>query len=73
MEVILKMTTEQALSWRGWLIGYLNAALSGITAGGASMFFGLTWQKALGVAGAAAWMSLGKWMAQHPLPGSPAD
>jgi len=59
------------MNWKQWLIGLANALLSGLTAGGAGVYVGLTWQKALAVAGAAGWMSFAKWIAQHPLPGAP--
>ncbi len=58
------------MNWKQWGIGALNAVLSGITGGGASMYAGLGWKQAAGVAGACAWMSFSKWIAQHPLPGA---
>ena len=56
-------------TWKVWLVGAANATISGVTAGGASIFVGVEWHKALIIAGAAAYGSFCKWFAQHPLPG----
>ena len=59
--------------WKQWLIGAANAILSALTSGGISFGVGVTWKKALLIAGGSAIVSLGKWIAQHPLPGTPPE
>lgn len=56
--------------WKQWLTGAANAAISGLTSGGVSFGVGVDWKKALIIAGGSVIVSLGKWIAQHPLPGS---
>ena len=59
------------MDWKTWMKGLLNAMISALTAGGTGVFVGVGWRKALSIAGASAFVSLGKWIAQHPLPGTP--
>ena len=58
-------------TWKAWLTGAGNAVLSALTSGGLSVYVGVGWKKALLIAGGSALMSFGKWIAQHPLPGTP--
>jgi len=57
-------------TWKAWLTGAANAALSGVTGGGISAGLGIGWHKALIVAGGCAFVSFSKWFSQHPLPGA---
>lgn len=59
------------MNWKQWFIGAGNAILSALTSGGISFGVGVSWKKVLLIAGGSALMSFGKWIAQHPLPGSP--
>lgn len=59
------------MNWKQWFIGAGNAIISGLTSGGISFGVGVTWKKALLIAGGSAVVSFGKWIAQHPLPGTP--
>lgn len=54
---------------KAWLIGVLNAAISGVTTGAAGLVLGIGIQKAAIMLGASAVMSMLKWMVQHPIPG----
>jgi hypothetical protein len=59
--------------WKQWLSGAANAVLSAVTSGGLAGYLGVGWKKALLIAGGSALMSFGKYLAQHPLPGAPAQ
>jgi hypothetical protein len=54
---------------KSWLIGAANAALSGVTTGASGLVLGIGWKKAAIMLGVSAVVSLGKWYAQHPIPG----
>ena len=58
--------------WKQWFTGAANAILSALTSGGISFGVGVSWKKTLLIAAGSAVMSFGKWIAQHPLPGTPA-
>lgn len=59
--------------WKSWLIGAANAIISGLASGIGGLTLGIGWHKALALAFISAFVSLAKWMGQHPLPGSPPD
>lgn len=59
------------MNWKQWLIGLANGAVSGVLSGGTAQFLGVGWKKALAIAGVSLLGSVGKWMAQHPMPGAP--
>lgn len=54
---------------KAWLIGAVNAILSGTFAAVGSSLAGLTLKQGVIVVGTAAIGSFAKWMAQHPIPG----
>jgi len=58
-------------TWKAWLTGLANAAVSGVASGGTASLVGIGWQKALSIAGVSAAVSAVKWLGQHPLPGTP--
>lgn len=58
---------------KAWLIGALNALISGAASAVGGMALGIGWRKALEIALISGIVSLSKWMAQHQLPGTPAD
>jgi hypothetical protein len=60
------------MNWKAWGVGALNAVISGLTSGGVGIAIGVGWRKALWLVGASAVVSFGKWIAQHPLPGTPS-
>lgn len=60
-------------TWKQWLTGAANAVLSALTSGGVAGYVGVGWKKALLIAGGSAVVSFGKWLVQHPLPGTPVD
>jgi hypothetical protein len=55
---------------KSWLIGALNAIVSGVTSGGIAGGIGVGWKHSVLIAGGSALVSFGKWVAQHPLPGA---
>lgn len=59
------------MNWKQWLIGLANGAISALTSGGMAQFAGVGLRKSLIIAGGSLIVSVGKWIAQHPLPGSP--
>lgn len=56
-----------------WLIGALNALISGAASAVGGIAVGVGWRKALQIAAISGIVSLSKWMAQHKLPGAPPD
>lgn len=56
-------------TWKQWLIGAANAVISGLTSGGISFGLGVPWQKTMIIVAGSALVSIGKWIAQHPIPG----
>jgi hypothetical protein len=52
-----------------WLIGLFNAAISGLASGLTSLAVGVSFKHVMQISGVSAVVSLGKWLAQHPLPG----
>jgi hypothetical protein len=62
--------TGVKMNWKRWFVGLANAVLSGLTSGGLSAYLGIGWKKALMVAAASFYVSLQKWLNQHPLPGA---
>lgn len=56
--------------WKRWITGAVNAAVSGVISGGTAQFIGVDLKHSLMIAGASAFGSFSKWMAQHPLPGA---
>jgi hypothetical protein len=58
---------------KGWLIGALNAVLSGAAATVGSFAAGVTFKQGAIIVGTAAVTSFAKWMLQHPLPGTPTS
>jgi hypothetical protein len=56
-------------SLKSWVIGVVNAGISGLVSGGAGLTLGIGWQKSAVILGVSAMVSLSKWMAQHPIPG----
>lgn len=57
--------------WKSWLVGALNALVSGAAGAVGGFAVGVHWRQALEIAAISAFVSLSKWMLQHPLPGSP--
>lgn len=55
---------------KSWLIGALNALVSGAAGAVGGFVVGEGWRKALVIAAISAFVSFSKWMAQHPLPGA---
>ena len=53
-----------------WLIGLLNAAVSGAAAAAGSFAAGVTLKQGLLIVGISALASLAKWIPQHPIPGA---
>jgi hypothetical protein len=60
---------EMNATAKGWLIGALNALISGAAAAVGSLAAGLTLKQGAIVVAVSAGTSLAKWMLQHPLPG----
>lgn len=58
---------------KSWLIGAMNALISGAASAVGGMAIGIGWKKALEIAAISGIVSLSKWMAQHKLPGAPPD
>jgi hypothetical protein len=58
---------------KSWLIGALNAGISGVAAALGSFAAGVTFKQGAIIVGVAAVTSMIKWMAQHPLPGAPTE
>jgi hypothetical protein len=58
------------VTWKRWLTGAANAAISGVTSGGVAQGLGVGVRNSLIIAGASAFASFCKWFAQHPLPGA---
>jgi hypothetical protein len=56
---------------KAWLIGALNALISGAAGAAAGFVVGDNFRQAMEIALISAFVSLSKWMIQHPLPGSP--
>ena len=54
---------------KGWLIGVVNAVISGSAAAIGSLAAGVTFKQGAIIVGVAAVGSLSKWMVQHPIPG----
>jgi hypothetical protein len=54
---------------KAWLIGAVNAGISGIAAAAGSLAAGITLKQGAIVVGISVVTSMIKWMAQHPLPG----
>lgn len=54
---------------KAWLIGALNAGISGLAAATGALVAGTTVKQGAIIVGAAVVVSIVKWMAQHPLPG----
>lgn len=54
---------------KSYLIGLANALISGVVSGGTSLSLGVGWKHSAMILGASAFMSLAKWVVQHPLPG----
>lgn len=52
-----------------WLIGALNAAISGAAATLGSFAAGVTVKQGAIIVGTSMAISMVKWMAQHPIPG----
>ena len=52
-----------------WTIGLINAAISGATVVGVGYSVDVGWKKLGFMAAASAFVSLNKYLAQHPLPG----
>ena len=59
------------MSWKAWFIGLANGALSAAASGLAAGAVGGTWKQIAIIAGTSAVVSVAKWIAQHPLPGTP--
>ena len=57
---------------KAWLIGALNAGLSGAAATAGSFVAGVTFTQGAIIVGTAAVVSFSKWMIQHPVPGGEA-
>lgn len=57
-------------AWNRWLVGALNAFISGAASAIAGFAVGVGWKHAFQIAGFAAFVSFSKWMGQHPLPGA---
>lgn len=57
-------------TWKAYLIGLANAALSGAAVTASGFGLGVPWKTVMLMTGFAAYSSLAKWMAQHPLPGA---
>lgn len=60
------------MTWKTWVIGLMNGAVSAVASGLATGMVGGTWKQQLGVAGTSALVSVAKWVLQHPLPGAGA-
>lgn len=56
--------------WKSWLIGAANALISGAAGAVGGLVVGTGWRKSLVIAAISAFVSLSKWMGQHPLPGA---
>jgi hypothetical protein len=54
---------------KAWLIGSLNAGISGLAAAAGSLAAGVTLKQGAIIVGASVVTSMVKWMAQHPIPG----
>jgi hypothetical protein len=54
-----------------WLIGVANAGISGVAVAVGSWAAGITFKQGAIMVGISAAVSMVKWMAQHPLPGTP--
>lgn len=52
-----------------WLIGAVNAGISGLAAATGALVAGTTVKQGAIIVGAAIVVSMVKWMSQHPLPG----
>lgn len=59
--------------WKSWLAGAVNALISGAAGAVGGFAVGEGWRKALTIAAISAFVSFSKWMAQHPLPGTPGN
>jgi hypothetical protein len=55
---------------KAWFVGLLNALISGLASGLTGLAVGVPFKQILEIAAVSAIVSLGKWLAQHPLPGS---
>jgi len=54
---------------KAWLIGALNAGISGLASAAGSVAAGTTLKQGAIIVSVAVAVSMVKWMAQHPLPG----
>lgn len=57
-------------TWKAWLSGAGNAAISGTAAAVGGVMAGVTFQQGAKIVACAAVVSMIKWMAQHPIPGA---
>jgi hypothetical protein len=55
---------------KSWLVGALNAGISGLAAAAGSVVSGVTFKQGAIIVGGSVVVSIIKWMAQHPLPGA---
>lgn len=58
------------MKWKNWGIGAINAIVSGAAGAVGGLAVGVSWKQALEIAAISGFVSLSKWMIQHPLPGS---
>jgi hypothetical protein len=58
---------------KAWLIGALNAGISGAAASIGSYAAGVTFKQGAIIVAVATGVSIVKWMAQHPIPGGIAQ
>jgi hypothetical protein len=56
-----------------WLIGVVNAGISGLAVSLGSFVAGTTFKQGAIMVGISVAVSMVKWMAQHPLPGAPTN
>ena len=67
------ITAAQTLSFRQWLIGVLNAVISGAAVVLSGLVVGVSWRNIGIMALFSAAISLGKYLQQHPIPGGVPD
>ena len=60
------------MNWKQWGIGALNALISGAAVAVGGGIAGTTFKQTAIMVGVAAVVSFFKWVAQHPLPGTPS-
>ncbi len=60
-------------TWKAWLTGAANAGISGLAAALGSIAAGVTLKQGAIIIATSAVISMVKWMAQHPLPGTPTN